>query len=72
MRVDKVQEQRTVFGMKRIASLRDWALKHPEKRIEIPSEKLAKCNESIKAALKYLKKERAAAEQSASQIFLIK
>jgi F0F1-type ATP synthase membrane subunit b/b' len=58
------------FGMKAIASLKQYARKHPEKRIKIDPEKMKKANESIQKALKDAKKERLEAEKSASQILL--
>ena len=58
------------FGMKAITSLKEYARKNPDKKIEIDSEKIKKANESIRQALKNAKKERLKAEESASQILL--
>ena len=66
-------ENKTVrinYGMKHIDSLRRYAARNKDKRIEIDSEKLAEAQRNIREALKNSKKERAAAKESASKIRL--
>lgn len=58
--------------MKRIASLRQYALLNPDKRMNVDPVKLAKANENIKMAIKDNAKERRAAVLSASSIMLTK
>jgi hypothetical protein len=58
--------------MKKITSLRQYALSNPDKRRDVDYVKLAKANENIKLAIKDNAKERRAAVLSASSIMLTK
>jgi len=70
MQVAAISTNSTAFGMKHIDSLRAWAKRNPDKRVDINPEDLKKANEAIREALKNSKKERIDAEESAKKILL--
>ena len=70
MQVTAVSANSPAFGMKHIDSLRAWAKRNPDKRIDFDSDALKKANEAIREALKDSKKERKEAEESAKKILL--
>ena len=70
MQVTAISTNSPVFGLKHIDSLRAWAKRNPDKRVDINSEDLKKANEAIREALKNSKKERTEAEESARKILL--